>query len=160
RPGLWWAASYGGGVIEFDTSGHGHRISHHPAVATSLANDRIAALWRDRSGLVWVANERGVDVHNPANRTVQTGQDGLGLPEVSGFAFMTDAAGRLWAALGAQGIDLIEPDGRRSAGLRPDPAHPEHALPNSLILAMAEAEPQEAWIGTQIGLYRTSGHGS
>ena len=159
-PGRWWAATYGGGIIEFDVSGHGRRIVHRPAIPTSLANDRVAALWRDRSGLMWVANERGVDVHNPANRTVDTVLDGVGLQEISASAFMTDAGGRLWVALGDQGIDLITPDGRRTAGLRPDPLHLDTALPNRMIVALAEAEPQEAWIGTLLGLYHTSGHGS
>jgi signal transduction histidine kinase/CheY-like chemotaxis protein/ligand-binding sensor domain-containing protein len=158
-PGTWWAATYGGGIIEFDTQGHGRRIGHRPAIQVSLAHDRVASLWRDRSGLVWAANERGVDVHNPANRTVETVLDGVGLPEVSAFAFMTDSGARLWVALADQGIDLIAPNGTRTAGLRPDPAHPETALPNRLILAMAEAEPLDAWIGTQLGLYRSSGHG-
>jgi signal transduction histidine kinase/CheY-like chemotaxis protein/ligand-binding sensor domain-containing protein len=158
-PGTWWAATYGGGVIEFDTSGHGRRIVHRPAVQVSLAHDRVAAVWRDRSGLVWVAHERGVDLHNPANRNVDTVLDGVGLPEISAFAFMSDAGGRLWVALGDQGIDLIAPDGSRTAGLRPDPAHPDSALPNRLVLGMAEAEPQEAWIATALGLYHTSAQG-
>ena len=159
-PGTWWAATYGGGIIEFDTRGHSRRIVHRPAIQVSLAHDRVASLLRDRSGLVWAANERSVDIHNPAHRTVETVLDGAGLPEVSAFAFMTDSGGRLWVALADQGIDLIAPDGTRTAGLRPDPAHPETALPNRLILGMAEAEPQEAWIGTQLGLYRTSGRGT
>ncbi|WP_343729459.1 response regulator [Duganella sp.] len=156
----WWAATYGGGVIEFDINGNGRRIMHRPATSISLGHDRTAAVWRDRSGLVWVANERGVDIHNPANDTVATILDGAGLPEISAFAFMTDSGNRLWVALGDQGIDLIGPDGSRSAGLRPDPARPEHALPNRLILGMAEAEPEEAWIATALGLYRTSGRGT
>ncbi|MTV39820.1 hybrid sensor histidine kinase/response regulator [Duganella radicis] len=160
KPGLWWAATYGGGVIEFDLNGNGRRIVHRPATAISLGHDRTAAVLRDRSGLVWVANERGVDIHNPANDTVATILDGAGLPEISAFAFLTDAGQRLWVALGDQGIDLIGPDGTRSAGLRPDPARPETALPNRLILGMAEAEPQEAWIATALGLYHTSGKGT
>jgi len=160
RPGTWWAATYGGGVIEFDTSGHGRRIVHRPAIPISLSHDRVAAIWRDRSGLVWVANERGVDIHNPANQSTDTILDGVGLPEISAFAFMSDAAGRLWVALGDQGVDLIAPDGSRRAGLRPDPARPDSALPNRLILSMVEAEPQEAWIGTAMGLYHTSAKGS
>jgi signal transduction histidine kinase/CheY-like chemotaxis protein/ligand-binding sensor domain-containing protein len=159
-PGTWWAASYGGGIIEFDTKGHSRRIVHRPAIQVSLAHDRVAALWRDRSGLVWAANERGVDIHNPTHRTVETVLDGVGLQEVSAFAFMTDSGGRLWVALADKGIDLIAPDGTRTAGLRPDPARPETSLPNRLILAMAEAEPQDAWIGTQLGLYHTSGRGT
>ncbi|TFW23271.1 response regulator [Duganella callida] len=159
-PGTWWAATYGGGIVEFDLNGHGRRILHRPAIPISLANDRVAAVLRDRSGLVWVANERGVNVHNPGNRTVETILDGVGLPEISAFAFMTDSGGRLWTALGDQGIDLVAPDGSRSAGLRPDPARPETALPNRLILALTEAEPQEAWIATSLGLYHTSGKGT
>ncbi|MES2347095.1 MAG: two-component regulator propeller domain-containing protein, partial [Pseudomonadota bacterium] len=160
RPGQWWAATYGGGIIEFDADGHGRRIVHRPAIAISLANDRVAALWRDRSGLMWVANERGVDVHNPRNSIFSTILDGVGMPEVSVPSFMTDSAGRLWVGLADQGIDLVAADGSRTAGLRPDPLHPETALPNRMITAMAEAEPQEAWIGTLLGLYHTSGKGS
>jgi signal transduction histidine kinase/CheY-like chemotaxis protein/ligand-binding sensor domain-containing protein len=159
-PGTWWAATYGGGIIEFDTNGHSRRIVHRPAIQVSLAHDRVASLLRDRSGLVWAANERGVDIHNPASRTVETVLDGAGLPEVSAFAFMTDSGGRLWVALADQGIDLIAPDATRTAGVRPDPSKPDSALPNRLILAMAEAEPLDAWIGTQLGLYHTSGHGT
>jgi ligand-binding sensor domain-containing protein len=33
----------------------------------------------------------------------------------------------------------------------PDPHKPDTALPNRMILALAEAEPGEAWIGTQLG---------
>ncbi|WP_229255777.1 response regulator [Duganella sacchari] len=159
-PGNWWAATYGGGLIEFDTNGHGRRITHRPAMAISLGHDRVAAVLRDHSGLVWVANERGVDIHNPANRTVETILDGADLSEISAFAFMRDAGGRLWVALGDQGIDLIDAEGNRTAGLRPNPAQPDSALPKRLILGMAEAEPQEAWIATALGLYHTSGKGS
>jgi len=159
-PGQWWAGTYGDGVIEFDATGIHRRITHRPAVAVSLASNRVAALWRDRSGLVWVANERGVDTHDPRNRTFSTIFDGVGLPEISASAFMTDQSGRLWVALADQGIDLIAPDATRRAGLRPDPLLPDTALPGSLILSMTEAEPNEAWIGTLAGLYHTSGQGS
>jgi signal transduction histidine kinase/CheY-like chemotaxis protein/ligand-binding sensor domain-containing protein len=159
-PGMWWAATYGGGLIEFDINGHSRRIQHRPAMSISLAHDRTAAIWRDRSGLVWVATERGVDIHNPANRTVDTILDGAGLAEISAFAFMTDSGGRLWVGLGDQGIDLIDADGRRHAGLRPDASRPDSALPNRLVLSLTEAEPQEAWIGSSLGLYHTSGLGT
>ncbi|MFA9216478.1 MAG: two-component regulator propeller domain-containing protein, partial [Sphingomonadaceae bacterium] len=159
-PGQWWAATYGGGIIEFDTSGRSRRIVHRPAIPTSLSIDRVAAVWRERSGLVWVAHERGVDIHNPLNRTVDTVHDGAGLPEISATTFMTDTAGRLWVGLAEQGVDVIGPDGTRTAALRPDPAQPETALPSRLVLAIAEAEPQEAWIGTLLGLYHTSARGT
>ena len=159
-PGRWWAAAYGGGVLEFDSNGHGRRIQHRAAIVSSLGNDRTAALLRDRSGLVWVSNELSVDFHDPHNGAIETVFGGANLLEAAVTALMTDSAGRAWVALADQGIDIVEADGRRTPALRPDPAHPDSALPNRVVVVMAEAEPQEAWIGTQLGLYHSSGHGS
>jgi len=159
-PGQWWASTYGGGIVEIDADGtRGRRIVHQPAVPASLANDRTAALLRDASGLIWVANERSVDAYNPANRAVDTVFGSEGQLEAAVSAAMTDSAGRVWLGLADQGIDLINPDGARTAALRPDPANLDSALPNRMVLSLAEAEPQEAWIGTQLGLYHSQSHG-
>jgi signal transduction histidine kinase/ligand-binding sensor domain-containing protein/DNA-binding response OmpR family regulator/HPt (histidine-containing phosphotransfer) domain-containing protein len=160
-PGRWWAATYGGGIVEYDSaSGHGRRIQHQAAIVASLGNDRTAALLRDRSGLVWVSNELSVDFHDPHNSAIDTVFGGENVLESGVTALMTDSAGRAWIALADQGIDIVQPDGRRRAALRPDPAHPDIALPNRVVLALAQAEPQEAWIGTQLGLYHSSAQGS
>ncbi|NHZ42732.1 response regulator [Massilia sp. CCM 8693] len=159
-PGRWWASTYGGGIIDIDAaSGRARRIVHQAAVPASLANDRAAALLRDRSGLIWVSNERSVDFHDPNNRAVAAVFGAEGLPEAAISALMTDSGGRVWLGLADQGVDLVDADGTRSAALRPDPARLDSALPNRMLLALAEASPQEAWIGTQLGLYRTSDHG-
>ncbi|HEX8614593.1 MAG TPA: response regulator [Telluria sp.] len=159
-PGRWWASTYGGGIIDIDAgNGRARRIVHQAAVPASLANDRAAALLRDRSGLIWVSNERSVDFHDPNNRAIAAVFGAKDLPEAAVSALMTDSGGRVWLGLADQGVDLIEPDGARSAALRPDPARLDSALPNRMLLAMAEASPQEAWIGTQLGLYRTADHG-
>jgi diguanylate cyclase (GGDEF)-like protein len=158
--GRWWAATYGGGVVEFDTaSGHARRIRHQPAVGSSLGADRTAAVLRDRSGLVWVANERSVDTYNPQAEGVRNIHGAEGLAETGVSALMGDAAGTMWIALADQGIDQVLPDGRRIAALRPDPSRPDEALPRRFVLAMAPAPGNEAWIGTQLGLYRSSAQG-
>jgi signal transduction histidine kinase/ligand-binding sensor domain-containing protein/CheY-like chemotaxis protein/HPt (histidine-containing phosphotransfer) domain-containing protein len=160
QPGILWAATYGGGVIEYDmASGQAHRILHQAAVRDSLASDRTAALLRDRSGLVWVSNERTVDMYAPHSRAIGAVFGGEGMLESSVTAVMADSAGRIWVGLADQGVDLVRPDGARVAALRPDPDHPDSALPNRVILAMAEAPDREAWIGTQLGLYRTGADG-
>jgi signal transduction histidine kinase/CheY-like chemotaxis protein/ligand-binding sensor domain-containing protein/HPt (histidine-containing phosphotransfer) domain-containing protein len=160
-PGRWWATSYGGGIIEFDPDTKRHRrISHQPAVPTSFANDRVAALLRDRSGLVWVANERGINFYNPYNRAFETVFDAEGQLEIAVTAVMHDALNRQWIALADRGIDIIDADGKRSAALRPDAANPDNALPEQVILGMAPAEAGEAWISTSQGLYLTSQRGT
>ncbi|MBY0239582.1 MAG: response regulator [Burkholderiaceae bacterium] len=158
--GRWWAATYGGGVIEYDAAGgRGRRIQHKAAVGTSLGADRTAYVLRDRSGLVWVANERSVDTYNPQAEGIRNIHGAEGIAETGVSALMKDGLGTMWVALADQGIDQYLPDGRRIAALRPDPTRPDDALPARFILALAPAPDHEAWIGTQIGLYRSSAHG-
>jgi len=158
--GRWWAATYGGGVVEVDTAtGRARRIRHQPTVPGSLGADRTAAVLRDRSGLVWVANERSVDLYNPQAEGVRNIHGAEGLAETGVSALMGDAAGTMWIALADQGIDQLLPDGRRIAALRPDPSQPDQALPQRFVLALAQAPGNEAWIGTQLGLYRSSAQG-
>ena len=159
-PGTWWAGTYGGGIVEYHTdTGVGDRILHQPAVSFSLSNDRTAALLRDRSGMLWVSTERGVDIHDPHSESIDSVFGAEGKLEAAITALMTDTGGAVWIALADQGIDIVAADGSRRAALRPDPRQPETALPNRVILALAEAETGEAWIGTQLGLYRTGGGG-
>ncbi|SEN79406.1 Signal transduction histidine kinase [Duganella sp. CF517] len=159
-PGNWWASTYGGGIVEYHTAtGRGNRILHQPAVALSLSNDRTAALLRDRSGMIWVSTERGVDIHDPHSESIDSVFGGEGKLEAAVTALMTDSRGDVWIALADQGVDIVATDGARRAALRPDPQQPETALPNRVVLALAEAEAGEAWIGTQLGLYRTRGGG-
>ena len=159
-PGVWWASTYGGGVIEYrPDTGQSSRVLHQPAVSFSLSNDRTAALLRDRSGMIWVSTERGVDIYDPHSEAIDSIFGAEGTLEAGVSALMTGSRGEVWIGLADQGIDIVPRDGTRRAALRPDPHKPDTALPNRVILALAEAEPGEAWIGTQLGLYRTSNNG-
>jgi signal transduction histidine kinase/CheY-like chemotaxis protein/ligand-binding sensor domain-containing protein/HPt (histidine-containing phosphotransfer) domain-containing protein len=160
-PGIWWASTYGGGVIEYRAdSGRATRILHQPAVSFSLGSDRAAALLRDRSGMIWVTTERGVDLYNPHSESIDSVFGAEGAQEAAVTALMNDSHGEVWIGLADQGIDIVPRNGSRRAALRPDPNRPDSALPKRVVLALAEAEPGEAWIGTQLGLYRTSAHGT
>ena len=154
-PGHWWLATYGGGVADYaPASGALRELHHDPLAPTSLGHDRAAALLRDRSGLLWVSTERSLDRHDPATRAVRTVFGGVGLPEANVTAMLPHSDGRLWIALADQGIDIVEPDGRRLAALRPDAVHPADALPSRVVFALAEGDAGGVWIGTQLGLYR------
>ncbi len=159
-PGVWWATTYGGGIIEYRTGAtHSVRIQHQPAVSFSLSNDRTAALLRDRSGMIWVTTERGVDLYDPHSEAIDSVFGAEGALESGVTALMTDSHGDVWIGLADQGIDIVPATGARRAALRPDPHLPDSALPNRVVLALAEAEPGEAWIGTQLGLYHSSRNG-
>jgi signal transduction histidine kinase/ligand-binding sensor domain-containing protein/DNA-binding response OmpR family regulator/HPt (histidine-containing phosphotransfer) domain-containing protein len=159
-PGIWWAGTYGGGIIEYRADANrATRIQHQPAVSFSLSHDRAAALLRDRSGMIWITTERGVDIYDPHSEAIDAvfgSEDAL---EAGVSALLSDSRGDVWIGLADKGIDIVSANGARRAALRPDPHKPETALPNRMVLSLAEAEPGEAWIGTQLGLYRTSAHG-
>ncbi|MYM80965.1 response regulator [Duganella sp. FT50W] len=159
-PGVWWATTYGGGIIEYRAEpGRSARIQHQPAVSFSLSHDRAAALLRDRSGMIWVTTERGVDIYDPHTEAIDSVFGAVGALEAGVSTLMTDSRGDVWIGLADQGIDIVKPDGARRAALRPDPHKPDNALPKRVILTLAEASPGEAWIGTQLGLYRTNRNG-
>ncbi|MDR7048761.1 signal transduction histidine kinase/ligand-binding sensor domain-containing protein/DNA-binding response OmpR family regulator/HPt (histidine-containing phosphotransfer) domain-containing protein [Duganella sp. 3397] len=160
-PGRWWATTYGNGIVEYRTDHRAStRIVHQPAVQASLAHDRTGAMLRDRSGMIWVATERGVDSYDPHTEAIDSVFGAEGQLEAGITALLNDVHNDVWIALGDRGLDLADPAGHRRALLRPDPHQPETALPNRMILALAEATPGEAWIGTELGLYLTSGHGA
>ncbi|MET0319705.1 MAG: response regulator, partial [Duganella sp.] len=158
-PGRWWASTYGNGIAEFWAD---HRLStrilHQPAVQASLAHDRTGAMLRDRSGMIWISTERGVDIYDPQSEAIDSVFGAEGQLEAGVTALMTDIHNDVWIALADRGLDVVANDGSRRAALRPNPHQPDTALPNRMILALAEATPGDAWIGTQMGLYLTSDH--
>lgn len=160
-PGRWWATTYGDGIVEYRADHRAStRILHQPAVPASLSHDRTTAMLRDRSGMIWVGTERGVDSYNPHTEAIDSIFGAVDQLEAGVTALLNDVHNDVWIALADRGLDIVAPDGKRRAALRPDPRQPDTALPNRMILALAEAAPGEAWIGTQAGLYLTSHHGS
>jgi signal transduction histidine kinase/ligand-binding sensor domain-containing protein len=160
--GRWWVATYGGGLLEIDpATGAARRIRHDALAPGSLSHDRTAAILRDRSGLLWISTERGLNRYDPQSRALRGVFGGTGLADADGSAAMFDADGRMWVGLTEKGIDIIEKDGRRRALMRPDPARPEHALPGRPVFTMAQQAggAREVWIGTQAGLYRSDRDG-
>ncbi|MDE2276186.1 MAG: diguanylate cyclase, partial [Burkholderiales bacterium] len=176
RPGETWLGTVGGGIVAVDTaSGRARQIRNLPALPASLADNVVRALYRDRSGLVWVATNRGLSRYDPGQLAVLTmfgtpveaaraaagapGTDvaSMGNTQISWILPVDD--GRIWLGTHKGGVDIIDPDGARVAALAPDPAHPLTALPADMVLALAQAGDGSVYIGTKRGLYRASADG-
>ena len=53
-PGEMWIGTYGQGIVTYDAAtGASHRLRHDPTRQSSLADDQVHALYRDRAGMVW-----------------------------------------------------------------------------------------------------------
>jgi ligand-binding sensor domain-containing protein len=69
RNGEIWLGTSGEGIVVVDAATlRTHRIRHDPLVPATLANDAVRALYRDRSGLMWVGTDGGLAHAEPAQR--------------------------------------------------------------------------------------------
>jgi diguanylate cyclase (GGDEF)-like protein len=159
-----WLGTEGGGIVAVDLTGESiRRIRHRVGMPTSLGDDDVAALFRDRSGLVWVATDTALSRHDPQQRAVVTlfgaaeRPDGISQANVVFVLPMPD--GRVWLSVGGGGVDIVDPLQGRVGQLRPDATRPESALPKGRAYALAAGPGGEVYIGTQKGLYRSDAGG-
>jgi ligand-binding sensor domain-containing protein/signal transduction histidine kinase len=164
RPGEVWLGTYGQGIVAVNAGdGSTRRLRHDPSVANSLVNDSVWAILRDRSGLVWAATGRGLSRTDPQQEGVLTIAGGSsrhpdGLGDANVHAVLATPDGRIWLGTGESGIEVFDPQGQRVAAQRPDPAHPQTALPADRVLALAGDE-RDVWSAGPRGLYRSGDGG-
>jgi signal transduction histidine kinase/sugar lactone lactonase YvrE len=161
RPGLVWLGTYGQGIVEIDTgTGQTRRLRHDPMLATSLAEDTVSILHRDHAGLVWVGTNRGLSRHDASQSAVLTvfGASGgsTGIADADVHSVLATADGRVWLGLHSSGVDVLDPAGLRVRAFRPDEANPATALPQAIVLALAQSNNGDVLIGTERGLYRAA----
>jgi signal transduction histidine kinase/CheY-like chemotaxis protein/streptogramin lyase/HPt (histidine-containing phosphotransfer) domain-containing protein len=157
RPGLIWIGEYGGGIREFNRrSGAVRRFSHDPTVSATLGDDTVTGLLKDKSGLVWVSNLRGLDRHIPDNQRIMTivphGPGGSPGADVRSVAATAD--GKLWLGFRAGGLALISPEAEAIKTLAP--GRQGTGLPKGVIQALAETPDGGFWVGLTDGLFRVN----
>ncbi|KQV92525.1 two-component regulator propeller domain-containing protein [Pelomonas sp. Root1237] len=169
QPGEMWVATLGQGVVAVDFEQRdSRRIRHVPAWPVSLADNALRTLYRDRSGLIWAASNRGLSRHDPRQGGVLTrlgasAEVGDALDsrfisaEISWILPMPE--GRLWLATHKSGIDILDATGARAGALRPDASRPEAALPPDIVLGMVRVADGSVFVATKRGLYRCDANG-
>ena len=161
-PGEVWIGTYGDGIVAVNAqNGATRRIRHHADTPTSLNDDYVYALFRDRSGLMWVANIEAMSQHDPREHGVLTLFGGTGQPNgISGRKTVVVAPmpdGRIWLGVNG-GIDIFDPVLGRVGQIVPDPAHPGASLPKGRVQAIVSGT-NGVYIATQQGLYRSDSKG-
>lgn len=169
RPGEVWLGTLSHGIVAIDAvSRRARAIQHKPALPVSLSDNSIRALYRDRSGLLWVATNRGLSRNDPSQRAVLTmyGAPSCEAPNCREVALSNEvswilptADGRIWLGTHKRGVEIIDPNGGRVAWLRPDESQPERALPQDVVVALEQGADGSVFIGTKRGLYRASADG-
>ena len=151
-----WLGTVGDGIVAVDTRTlRTRRIRHDPMVTSSLLDDSVRVLYRDRAGLIWSGTDRSLSyaIEQPGISTIfgpSSRPRGLTDPNVE--AILPLNRGRVWLGLGRNGIDVFGPSGERAGALRADARRPNGALPPGQIHGLA-TDGSRVYIATPRGLY-------
>jgi diguanylate cyclase (GGDEF)-like protein len=166
RPGEIWFGTADYGIGSLDVATRRMRWIHSdPALPTSLPQNLVLAIYRDRSGLVWVGTLSGLrrsDPNQTAISSVVVGSNrSAGIADSDVLTIFATANDRAWLGLANAGIDIVDATAGRIGSLRPDPARPQRTLPQLSIRAIAGFAHGPMYIGTARGLFTTGedGHG-
>lgn len=151
-----WLGSFGAGVLVVERSNLQTRIiQHDPALRSSLGDNSIQYMYTDRSGLLWVAHQRGMSRHDPNQAgllNLSGNRNGGKISDRDVWSVLALPNGMLWLGLGNQGIDFLHPVHGVSGGLRPQEGQ-SNSLPSALVMHMLQ-DGEDIYIGTNRGLYR------
>lgn len=114
KTGVAWVGTFMGGLNRITPASSSTSIAekrvyvHNPADPTSLSDNGVYAIYRDRTNQLWVGTPRGLNLFND-----QTGTFRLFKPELLGNSFIyevnSDASGQIWIATTHTGIYRYEP---------------------------------------------------
>jgi diguanylate cyclase (GGDEF)-like protein len=148
-----WLGTFGQGIVEVDTKTlHTRRITHDAFASGSLDKDSVTALYRDRSGLIWVGTSIGLSQHDPGNHGILSlsgnagHRNGLRLEDVS--AVLARADGTLWVGSGDNGLQLLDPQG-----------HYHDVLSVDRVYSIVGAKEGAVFVGSRSGLYALNSDG-
>ena len=159
-----WLGTAESGIVRVDTTSW--KIVHEQRDLTrsrSLPSNQIDSLFLDRGGMMWVGTRTVLSNVNPRQHLIQTfyGGSAPGLliraDAVSSMLALPD--GRVWLALVGGGVEIVDPVAGPVGMIRSAPDHPDRALPNAQVIAMARWEDGSIFLGTAAGLYRAGPDG-
>jgi diguanylate cyclase (GGDEF)-like protein len=102
-----YVGSYGGGLQRLRPGSDEH---WHMSSRDGLSNNVVYRIEGDSGGRLWLSTNRGLNVVDPASRSVQvlSASDGLANTEYNAGASFRDASGRLYFG-GTEGLDVLDP---------------------------------------------------
>jgi diguanylate cyclase (GGDEF)-like protein len=151
-PGEIWIATFGGGidVVDEESLAIVDRLRHDPVLPDTIGADRIGALFRDRSGLLWVGTwGEGLARHDPRTRAFRSlrfsPNRADGLTHASAVRALETRDGRIWVGTNGNGIDVFDRDLRRVDEIRAD------VFGDGSITCLAESRDGAVWVATLNG---------
>jgi len=155
-----WLGTYGKGIVIVNgTTLESKRLLHEPGRNSSLADNSVWSIFRDRSGLVWVGSQRGISLHDPSSSAFftlfGTEKHPRGLVGIDFFSARAMSDGSVWIGSQNHGVSIFRLGAERLQAIHADDSKPMTALPQSAIFTIFQSLDGTVYIGSDKGLYRT-----
>ncbi len=156
--GEMWIATFGGGVdiVNQESLRVIDRLRHEPVLDDTIGADRVGAVFRDSTGVMWVGTwGEGLARHDPRTRAFRSLRFSPnrpdGLTHAAAVRTLETRDGNIWVGTNGNGIDILDGTLRRVAGFRHDAnddANNPRALSDGAITCLAQSDDGTIWVAT------------
>jgi ligand-binding sensor domain-containing protein/serine phosphatase RsbU (regulator of sigma subunit) len=143
------------GLTRLDTkTGRSIEYKHNPNDPSSLSDDKVYSVYRDKSGRLWVATMNGLDLLNEKTGTFthyrNNPKDPMSIPDNWVWPIFEDSRGHLWIGTVRGGLALFDPKGGTFISYRNQPTDPG-SINDNFIFSIYEDRSGVIWVGTNTG---------
>jgi ligand-binding sensor domain-containing protein/serine phosphatase RsbU (regulator of sigma subunit) len=155
--GIKWTGGLGKetGLTRTDTNtGQSTTFKHNPADPSSLSDDKVYSIFRDRSGRLWIGTFNGLDKFDEATGKFfhyrNDPDNPTSLPDNWVWPIFEDSKGNLWIGTVKSGLCLFDPGSNSFYNYKNDP-NDQTSINDNYIFSIGEDRGGLIWIGTNLG---------
>ncbi|MCW8805375.1 MAG: SpoIIE family protein phosphatase [Ignavibacteriaceae bacterium] len=154
--GIKWVGglSKGTGLERIDTkSGKSKVFKHNPADPSSLSDDKVYSIFRDRSGNLWIGTFNGLDRLNEQTEKFihyrNNPNDPTSLSDNWVWPIFEDSRGCLWLGTVRGGLSKFDPKTNSVLNYKNDP-NDQTSINDNFVFSLYEDRGGVIWIGTNL----------
>jgi len=145
-----WVGTYSGGLNVMDLrTKHFKKYTFEPGNPQSLSSSSIYAVFKDRSGVLWVGTTMGIDVYD---KTIDNFHR-IRPINASTIDIRQDRQGMVWFATWGDGLYRYDPK-KRSWKHYSNDVNDTNSITDNQVNCLTIDEHQQMWVGTGNGLCR------
>jgi len=155
--GITWAGglSKGTGLERIDTkTGKSTVFKHSPIDPTSLSDDKVYSVFRDRSGILWVGTFNGLDKLDERTGKFIHYRNKPGDPNSLAdnwvWPIFEDSRGYLWVGTVRGGLCMFDPRSNKFFNYKNNPSDPS-SINDNFVFSIFEDRGGVIWVGTNLG---------